>query len=312
VKTASIDAGAEVLGFRDGFRGLVDDDAVWLTYDMVSNVLTQGGTLLGTTRDHFFAVPGNGADHSTSDRTQQAVEVFRKHQLDALVCVGGDGTLTVATALQQRGIPIVGIPKTIDNDVAGSDVAIGFDTAVWVAAASMDRLHSTAASHHRVMIVETMGRTAGWVALYAGVASGADVILIPEIPFTVDGILRVIHERMHRGRHFSIIALAEGAGHGEALAQEIERRSGQESRAVVLGHLQRGGGPTPADRLLATRLGYEASHVALAGRSGVAVCWNDCGVHEIPLVDIAGHRRLVDEHSALVKTARAVGTSFGE
>lgn len=304
----------EVVGFRDGFRGLVTDDAVELTWEAVSGVLQVGGTILGTSnRDHIFAIRRGRFQRveAREDRTAEALRVFQSRGLEGLVVIGGDGTLTVAQHLHEHGIPIVGVPKTIDNDVRGTERTIGFDTARAVATDAVDRLHTTAASHRRVMVLEVMGRDAGWIALHAGLAGGGDVILIPELPHSIEAVCDALRARAERGRRCSIVVAAEGAAAGEPLAREIEERTGMECRATVLGHLQRGGMPTAADRVLATWFGHAATRLAAEGRWGRAVALRGAEVDSLPLADVGGEPRLVPGDHALVAAARAVGTSFG-
>jgi ATP-dependent phosphofructokinase / diphosphate-dependent phosphofructokinase len=272
------------MGFRNGWLGLLHDDAIELTLDGTSGILTRGGTVLGTSRTDPTSLGSEGLD--AIKRT------LSRRGIDALVAIGGDGTLRGARDLWREGIPIVGVPKTIDNDVAGTDASVGFQTAVQIATDAIDRLHTTAESHNRVMLVEVMGRNAGWIATCAGMAGGADAILIPERPFDVDAVCEQLHRRHQRGRSFSIIVVAEGArphtvgdqggdashldGPGSAhpgsiatiLQYEIEARTGYETRATILGHLQRGGTPVAYDRILATRFGTAATDAALGGRFG--------------------------------------------
>ena len=322
--------GMEVVGFLDGFEGLVEDRTMPLTYDSVSNIIAMGGTILGTSsRGNLFQVPEAGSRRVRTGRNRapDALRTFRKHRLDGLLCVGGDGTLTIAHFLHRRGIPIIGIPKTIDNDVPQTDRSFGFDTAGAVAAEAVDRLHTTAASHHRVMILEVMGRHAGWIALHAGLAGGGDVILIPEIPFSLKTVCEVVTHRSRRGRRYSLIVVAEGAyprggspvtyrrrlgGIGPLLAQQLEEKLGLESRATILGHLQRGGTPTPFDRVLATQFGHAAVMLAAKGRYGKMVRLKDGAISAIGLAQVAGRPKAVPLNSPLIAAARAVGTSLGE
>lgn len=316
VKSAHLRHGSRIVAFQDGFLGLAEDRALELGYDDVANILTRGGTILGSSnREMIFELPEDrlrGGIPGLRDRTEDALRTVRKHALAGLILTGGDGTLKVAHHLHRRGIPIVGIPKTIDNDVVGTEVTIGFDTAVTVATESLDRLHSTAESHHRVLVVEVMGRRAGWIALYAGLAGGGDIVLIPEIPYSIEKVSRVVKERMRKGRRASIVVLAEGAGKGQELSARIEESTGLECRPVVLGYLQRGGTPTPFDRLLATNLGCAAADLAASADFGKVVTWRAGRVEAVPLPDVAGKTRRIDPCSPWVSVARAVGTSFGE
>jgi 6-phosphofructokinase 1 len=265
--------GDEVVGFRDGWRGVLENTAEALTIEATRGILPRGGTILGSSRTNPYA---------REDGVERVLDTIAAHRLDGLIPIGGEDTLGVANRLQAEGVNVVGVPKTIDNDLGGTDVTFGFDTALQIATDAIDRLHTTAESHNRILVVEVMGRTAGWIALHAGVAGGADVILIPEIPFDIDEVCRLIRRRHERDRHFSIVVAAEGAapregtievsrensldefGHprlggiGYALEREIEERTGYETRATVLGHVQRGGTPTAFDRVLATRLGLAA------------------------------------------------------
>jgi 6-phosphofructokinase 1 len=335
-KTAATVFGAEVLGFRDGYHGLVFNRTLKLHYDDVSGILTRGGTILGMSRrDSFFRIAGTGRKPDGPDRTAQARKVFRSHGLSCLICVGGEGTLTVAAHLDRSGIPVVGVPKTIDNDVPFTDQTFGFDSALAVATEAVDRLHSTAESHHRVMVLEVMGRHAGWIALHAGVAGGGDIILVPELPFSWESVCAAVKKRARHGRKFSIIVVAEGAvpsggretgtgavdglkrirlgGIGNIVAQEIEKRTGLESRATILGYLQRGGQPTPFDRVLATRYGHSAALFAARGMTGVMTALRSGKIDPVPLTLVSGGRpRTVPANSPLLMAARAVGTTFGD
>ena len=336
-KTAVHELGMEVVGFLDGFRGLVENRTLPLSYDAVSNILHQGGTILGTSsRDNFFGVPAGPSQKALpgEDRLQDAQCVFRRHDLSGLICIGGDGTLTIAHRLSRGGIPVIGIPKTIDNDVRHTDQTFGFDSACTIATEAVDRLHSTAASHHRVMVLEVMGRHAGWIALQAGIAGGGDLILIPEIPFSLKKVYAAVLQRSRRGRRFSLVIVSEGAhpkgeepmftpaatrparpklgGIGMVLSEKIERETGLESRATVLGHLQRGGTPTFFDRVLATRFGYAAALLAARGRYGKMICLRKGDISTVALNRVSGRPRHVPIDSPLIAAARAVGTSFGD
>lgn len=338
VKTAIVDYGLTTVGVKDGYEGLVRNRMRRLEYDDVSGILTLGGTILGSSnRANPFAWVDreNQSTKEKSDRSDEALENFKKQGLDALVCIGGDGTMSIAARLQEKGIPVVGVPKTIDNDIHGTDVTFGFDTAVQIVSDAIDRLHTTGQSHHRVMVVETMGRYAGWLALYGGVAGGGDVILIPEIPYDLDQIIERVSDRNRRGRRFSLLVVAEGVklpsgGHavkfkdesshdpvrlggiGFWLARQVEESTGISCRATVLGHLQRGGTPTAFDRVLATRFGREAMRLVAEGRSGVMVGLRCTGLETTPLGELANRQRLVDPENEIVQVARSVGTSFGD
>jgi 6-phosphofructokinase 1 len=274
--------GDAVIGFRDGWRGVLEDSFEELTIESTRGILPRGGTILGSSRTNPF---------KHQDGPQRVRDTFASHNLEGLIAIGGEDTLGAANGLHNDGINVIGVPKTIDNDLAATDVTFGFDTALHVATEAIDRLHTTAESHNRILVVEVMGRNAGWIALHSGIAGGADVILIPELPFDIDEVCRLIRRRHARGRYFSIVVAAEGAipkegtmevttgavdefGHprlggiGQRLEREIESRTGYETRATVLGHVQRGGSPTAFDRVLATRLGLAAIDAAHAGRWG--------------------------------------------
>lgn len=338
VKTAVNDYGMEVLGIKDGYKGLVEEELIPLGIEQVAGILPKGGTILGTTnRDSPFRyrVRINNQDVYL-DKSDQAIDVIKRNGLEALIVIGGDGTLTIAQKFFEKGIKIVGVPKTIDNDISATDVTFGFDTAVTTATEAIDKLHTTAESHHRVMIVEVMGRDAGWIALHAGLAGGADVILIPEIPFTIEKVCAKIKERDDRGRRFSIVVAAEGAvpfggeqvtsginegniynpvklgGIGKFVQEKITEYSGQETRVTVLGHLQRGGSPTPFDRILATRYGSAAVHALAREENAVMVCLKGQEVITVPLKDAIEQLKRVPIKGDLVKTAKSVGISFGE
>ena len=302
--------GHAILGFRDGWRGPIDDDNEELTIEAIRGVLPRGGTILGSSRTNPF---------KRDDGVDRIAETLAANHLDALIAIGGEDTLGAANRLHaEHGLPIVGVPKTIDNDIGATDVTFGFDTAVQVATDAIDRLHTTAESHHRNLVVEVMGRHAGWIALYAGLAGGADVILIPERPFDIEQVTHHIRRRHERGRYFSIIVVAEGAkptagtmetigattdefGHerlggiGQQLEREIERRTGYETRATVLGHIQRGGTPTAFDRVLATRFGIAAIDAATDARWGMMPAARGTAIELVPLADAVAELRTVPE-----------------
>ena len=337
VKTAVHRHGLRVTGFLDGFSGLLRDQAQPLGIDDVSGILTRGGTVLGSSnRDDPFRVPVDGpGGREYADRSDAVLATLSRHGVDALAVVGGDGSLSIAQRLSQKGVRVVGIPKTIDNDVAGTDVSLGFDSALSVATEAVDRLHSTAASHHRIMVVEVMGRNAGWIALEAGIAGGGDVILIPEIPFRYEPVAEGILERVNRGRRFSIVVVAEGAkgpsggmvvreiiedspdpvrlgGVGAVVAHAVGALVPFEARYVVLGHVQRGGSPTPFDRVLATRFGVAAMQALLDGEEGIMVALRGDRIDRVPIADVVDKRKNVDPHGERVAIARSVGTVFGD
>jgi len=341
--------GMEVIGFKDGFRGLTENRSLRLDSNSLSGILTVGGTILGTSREkpHRMLVGGK-----EQDMTDAIAENYQANHLDALVCLGGGGTQKNSLRLAERGLNVITLPKTIDNDVYGTDVTFGFDTALGIATEAIDRLHSTAHSHHRIIVVEIMGHRVGWLALSAGIAGGADVILIPEIPYDVELVAEAIRARVRSGRNFSIVAVAEGAmsiveaaamrkaqdrkakavgkkekqrakeriklieggriNHTLELARQLETLTGLESRLTILGHLQRGGTPSAADRLLATRLGSACADYVHGGRFGVMVAARGDRTKAIPLQEVAGRRKLVPMGHPLIETARSVGTNLGD
>jgi 6-phosphofructokinase 1 len=293
--------GGRVVGFRNGWAGVMDDDAVELDRDRVRGILGRGGTILGTSRRDPYVHGGGAASISAT---------FERHRLDALIVVGGDGTLRTAARIDAEGIPIVGIPKTIDNDVPGTDVSFGFDTAVEIATNAIDRLTTTAEAHNRVQLVEVMGRSHGWIAVHAGIAAGADVILIPEVPMPLEEAAEVIRKRHEGGRSYSVVVVAEGidvrrddelpsdeygfarlGGVCYSVAPVLEELTGFETRVTVLGHLQRGGTPTARDRVLATRLGSAAVRSAQAGRRGVMMAVRGTAIVPIPISEIGDEPR---------------------
>jgi 6-phosphofructokinase 1 len=310
---------ANLIGFRDGFRGLVENRIIRLDKEDLSGILTLGGTILGTSRDKPHRMPVGG---KTLDMTDVIVENYRKHHLDVLVCMGGGGTHKNAWKLAQKGLNIITLPKTIDNDLEGTDITFGFDTALDIATEAVDRLHSTAHSHHRIIVLEVMGHNTGWLALGAGVAGGADVILIPEIPYDLDTVAASILRRSRGGKNFSIVVVAEGAhpasGDDEPergtmrLARELEKRTRLESRVTILGHLQRGGAPTAYDRLLATRLGTACAEFIHEERYGVMVAARGDTAVAVPLEDVVGKRRTVPLDHPWIHSARGVGTCLGD
>jgi ATP-dependent phosphofructokinase / diphosphate-dependent phosphofructokinase len=298
----------EIVGFRDGWRGVLEDSHGELTIESTRGILPRGGTILGSSRTNPY---------KRDDGVQRVRDTLEKLRLDGLIAIGGEDTLGVANRLHQDGLHVIGVPKTIDNDLGVTDVTFGFDTALQVATEAIDRLHTTAESHNRILVVEVMGRTAGWIALHSGVAGGADVILIPEIPFDIDEVCRLIRRRHARGRYFSIVVAAEGAmpkegtmevaqsgsvdefGHprlggiGYTLEREIEHRTGYETRATVLGHVQRGGTPTAFDRVLATRLGLAAIDAMHDGAWGTMAALHSTKVEMVPLADAVAEVRHV-------------------
>ncbi len=336
-KKAILEYGMEVIGIEDGFDGAIHNRHRKLSFNDVSGIITLGGTILGTSNTanpYRYAVRKNG-NLEFQDVSEITIANIKKLELDCLVCIGGDGTLSIAARLNQDGIPIVGVPKTIDNDLKGTDVTFGFDTAVSVATDGIDRLHSTAQSHHRAMIIEVMGRNAGWIALYSGVAGGGDIIIIPEIPYDIGVIAEKVRERNRTGKRFSIIVVSEGAkakdgnivvqrvvkestdpvrygGVGFVLGARLEEMTGIETRAVVLGHLQRGGTPTPTDRVLATRLGTRAVEFIKAGKFGCMVGVRHNNLVEVPLEEVATGQRTVPLDDPVIRSARSIGTCLGD
>ncbi len=338
-----------VIGFMNGFRGLVEDRTMELDDRLLSGILTHGGTILGTSRDkpHKMLVDGK-----LRDMTGAIVKTYKRHRLDALVCIGGGGTQKNALHLKDAGLHVVTLPKTIDNDLAMTDRSFGYDTAVGIATEAIDRLHSTATSHSRIIVVEAMGHRAGWLALEAGMAGGADVILIPEIPYEVEKVAATIRKRAKRGKNFSIVVVAEGAmsrsdaarvdrlvrrkehaaderdqqeaseklrafheshvNHTIELTRQLEKLVGQESRLTILGHLQRGGTPSALDRVFATWLGTRCAEVLRREQYGVMLALQGGEVRPVPLSQEAGKKKLVQRNHPLVQAARLVGTEFGD
>ena len=327
----------EVIGFEDGYEGLIQKRVIQMDWTKVSGILTQGGTILGTSNianPFRWPVKDKKGEIRFTDISDNVVEFVNELGIDNIVCIGGDGTMAIAQGLSRKGIRIVGVPKTIDNDIWGTDITFGFDSAVNVATEAIDKLHTTAMSHHRVMVVEVMGRYAGWLALESGIAGGGDVILIPEIPYSIDSICEVVRMRSKQGRRFSIVVVAEGAkpeggeqvvqrvvkestdpvrlgGIGLKIANDIEERTGLESRVTVLGHLQRGGTPTAFDRILATRFGVKAAELCHDGVGGVMVAVRGVEIVAVPLSDIAGKTRTIDPQNPMIEVAKKVGTCLG-
>ena len=301
--------GWEMVGIRQCWGGLLgDDEVVPLDRSSVRGIGHLGGTVLGTTnRRDPFRYP---TDSGEVDRSDELVAEAARLGIDGVIAIGGEGTLGIALGLWRKGLPLVGVPKTIDNDVDSTDVTFGFDSAVAVAVDAIDRLHTTAESHDRVMVLEVMGRHAGFIALHAGLAGTADVVLLPEIPHDLEHVCDKVRSRDAAGRRFSIVVVAEGAADADQLAHQIEARIGKESRALVLGHLQRGGAPTARDRLIATQLGVAAVQAVAAGQWGTMVAIRGADTVTVPL-EQAGARS-VDAAGSLVRAARAIGISFGD
>lgn len=329
-----------IVGFRDGFRGLMENRTMELDGGQLSGILTSGGTILGTSRDKPHKMPVGG---KILDMTDAIVGNYHDNHLDCLVCLGGGGTLKNALRLKKKGLNVITLPKTIDNDVFGTDITFGFDTALGIATEAIDRLHSTAHSHHRIIVVEIMGHRAGWLALGAGIAGGADVILVPEIPYDVASIAEAIRDRVRGGKPFSIVAVAEGAistedlavleaakakkkaddteadaaeliyaGRTLRLAERLQKLTGLEARVTILGHLQRGGAPSAADRILATRLGTAAADLIAKKKYGFMVAAKGESTQPVKLEDAAGKVKTVPPDHPWILSARRVGTSFGD
>lgn len=334
---AALQQGWEVWGISHGYRGLVDTETmIPLTRERVRGITHLGGTILGTAnKGNPFEYPVQ-TDHGVEliDISDRVIENFHKLGLDVLICIGGDGSLRIAQRFINKGIPVIGVPKTIDNDLEGTVITFGFDTAVTTATDAIDKVHSTAESHERVMVVEVMGRYAGWIALNSGISGSADVILIPEIPFTMEKVCEKIMERERAGRHFSIVVCAEGAkpaggtlytkgpkeagrevllgGIAEYVAKEISRLTGKETRSLVLGHLQRGGSPTTFDRLLGLRFGAAAIRAILQGEINVMVALDPPGIKTITIDEAVSRMKTVPPDCDSMFTARALGVSFGD
>ncbi len=337
-KTAIRKYSMTVWGVEDGYLGLIEKRLSLLSFNDVSNILEAGGTILGssnTANPFRFPVKNKGGKIRLQDVSDSCIQTLAEKKIDALVCIGGDGTMTSAAALAKKGFTVIGVPKTIDNDLWGTDVTFGFDTAVTTAAEAIDKLRTTASSHHRVMVVEVMGRYAGWIALHAGVASGGDCILIPEIPYRIEKVCQFVRQRNNKGKRYSIIVIAEGAkesggkmvvrktlafspdpirlgGIANRLAEQIEQMTKLETRAVVLGYIQRGGTPTPHDRILATSFGFTALELLVSGVKNRLVVMKNGKISSVPLSQVAGKTRTVPKNHPLIKAARAVNTCFGD
>src|SRR5574344_1879105 len=332
-RTAKVQYGMNAIGIHNGYRGLIEGDMAPLSSDDLVGLLTEGGTILGTSRDKPFKNPVVNPD--TGKLPIEAIkENVKKGNLDAIVCLGGNGTNTTASLLAQSGLNVIGLPKTIDNDIVKTDMTFGFHTALDVATDAIDRIHTTAHSHSRIMVVEVMGHKAGWLALYSGIAGGGDVILIPEIPYDIKSVAKKIEERRDAGKNFSIIVVAEGAlSREEALldkktfkksrlemtnsiayrvAHELEEATQLESRVTVLGYLQRGGTPSPYDRILATQFGVEAAHFLARGDFGKLVALQNEKIVGVPLEEIAGQVKNIPLDHPMLMAARELGTCFGD
>ncbi|MCQ2410255.1 MAG: 6-phosphofructokinase [Elusimicrobiaceae bacterium] len=333
----ALSRGIEVLGFKNGFDGLVRNEFITLTNKNVSGILTLGGTILGSSNianPFKYTLAPFGTPQNPRDLSSVVVHNFKENMLDALITVGGDGTLHMAQKFVELGLPIVAVPKTIDNDLSATDQTFGFDSALHIATEAIDRLHTTAQSHHRVMIVETMGRYAGWIALRSAIAGGGDIVLIPEIPYNDEVIVNYILDRKAKGKNFSIVVAAEGAvneqgktsvartvagstdsvrlgGIANKISDLIESKTGIESRACVLGHTQRGGTPTAFDRWLSTLYGAKALDLVLEKKFGYMAAFHGFAMDEVKIADAISNLKRVDPHGAEVKAALEVGMSFG-
>jgi phosphofructokinase-like protein len=336
-KTAIQDNGWKVTGILDGYEGLIMNRKIELTTAHVSGILAQGGTILGTsnTANPFAYAVKKGAKIVMHDYSRRTLANVKRMKLDALVAIGGDGTLSIANRLDKSGVPVVGIPKTIDNDLSGTDTTFGHDTAVQIISDALDRLHTTAQSHHRVIVLEVMGRYAGWLALYGAISGGGDIVLIPEIAFSFKKIIEAIHHRRRNGKRFSLVVVAEGAipkggqlvvkkriegspdpirlgGVGKMVADHIEMETGISTRYTVLGHIQRGGTPTAQDRLLATGFGTSAVDLLAAGKFGRMVALRGERIIDIPISQAVNQLKKVSLRHPMIRAARALGMSFGD
>jgi 6-phosphofructokinase 1 len=334
---AALKRGWEVFGIKNGYGSIYTDEPfIKLDAQSVRGITLQGGTILGTAnRGNPFEMPHKKDDGEwgTKDVSDQLVSTFEEHDIDALIAIGGDGSMNIASQLIKKGLNIVGVPKTIDNDIHGCDVTLGFDTAVSIATEAIDRITTTAESHHRLMVVEVMGRYAGWIALNSGIAASADVVLIPEIPFSYESIVEKIKEREAKGRHYTMIVVAEGAkeqdgelvtkgknvgqqvqlgGIADRIANELSERTGKESRSVVLGHLQRGGSPSTYDRLISLRFGAAAIRCVQEHDFNKLVTLQDNKLTRIPITSIEGEMKSISLESDTVQTARDIGICLGD
>jgi 6-phosphofructokinase 1 len=304
----------EVIGFSSGYTGLIHKQYVELSEKNLSGILTLGGTIIGTSREKPFKI----VTEEDNDKPDLIKQNYHELGLDCLVCIGGNGTMKTAHLLSQIGLNVIGIPKTIDNDVWGTDMTFGFDSAVYIATEAIDRLHTTANSHGRVMIIELMGHNAGWITLYAGMAGGGDIILIPEIEYSIDSVCKKIEERYKNNKPYSIVVVAEGIEHpkdmsaARFLTESIQSRVDVETRETVLGYTQRGGSPTPMDRILATRYGAYATQCIAEGNFGTMVALIKNELTTVSLEEVGGKQRLVEKDNSLVLKCRKMGVSFGD
>ncbi len=315
-KTAMVEYGMEIIGLSSGFLGLINKDYTIIQEENLSGLLTLGGTILGTSREKPFKKHGNGLNQI--DKPKLITKHYYELKLDCLVCIGGNGTMKTAKLLSDEGLNIIGIPKTIDNDVWGTDISFGFDSALWIATDAIDRLHTTANSHKRIMVIELMGHHAGWLALYSGIAGGGDVILIPEIEYNLDVICEYLINRANRKKPYSIVVVAEGISNpkgGSAanyISKKIKKKTEQQARETILGYIQRGGSPSPMDRILATRYGAYAVKLISERKFGHMVSKNGDNITSIPLNNVAGKLRTVPSDHALIRKGRSMGICFGD
>ncbi len=317
-KTAIVEYGMQVLGFNAGFSGLINNDYIELKESQLSGILTVGGTILGTSREKPYKMVKNGNGKKDNAKPDKIRKNYKSLGLDCVVCIGGNGTMKTANMLSKEGMNVIGIPKTIDNDVWGTDVTFGFDSAVQIATDAIDRLHTTANSHQRVMIIEIMGHHAGWLALYSGLAGGGDIILLPELPYNIRSVCKKIENRYEDKKPYSIVVVAEGIDHPKStsaashIGEAIKTYTGIETRETVLGYIQRGGSPTPMDRILATRYGAYAAQCIADGNFGTMVAMKQNELSTVPLEDVGGNLRLVGHEFPLIQKARKMGVSFGD
>lgn len=326
--------GMNIYGISNGYKGLIENDVRLMGPEDFSGILTRGGTILGTSREKPFAKLKD-SDFSVDEKLDAIRETYKKNNLDCIVMLGGNGSHKTANLLREQGLNIIGLPKTIDNDLYGTDIAFGFHTAVDIATEAIDRLHSTAHSHNRVMVIEVMGHNAGWLALYSGLAGGGDIIILPEIPYKIDSIRDHLKNRAKNGKEFSIVVVAEGAiseeeskldkkhlklkrkealypTKGYEVAKQIEESTGMDVRVSVLGYLQRGGAPSPYDRVIATQFGTAAAELLNKGEFGRMVAKDCDNITSRPLEEIAGKLKLVPKDHTLIRNAKMIGTCFGD
>ena len=314
-KTAIVEYNMDVVGIVNGFSGLIEKETIELNEQLLSGILTLGGTILGTSRLKPFKVI-EGEDPQL--KPSLIKKNYEELGLEALVCIGGNGTQKTANLLAQEGLNIIGVPKTIDNDIWGTDVTFGFDTAVHIATEAIDRLHTTANSHKRVMVIEVMGHHAGWIALYSGIAGGGDVILVPEIPYDLDRVYECLMERSRKKKPYSIVVVGEGIetlskkSAGVYITKQIRKNTGLETRETILGYIQRGGSPTAADRILATRFGAFAARLIHEKQFGTMVAMRNGIITSVPLEEVGGKVRLIEPDNKLVEKGRQMGVCFGD